>query len=127
MIKKLFILCFIFLLAGCSTSADGKIVTERDVLKQNPHADIFKYQGRVYSNVTNLEWFDSSKDQYEKRELLGEIKKQSTNRFWFSNLTATKLPVGTKIYKTSESETDLGVLIVDYDGEELFYMMLLSG
>lgn len=126
MIKKIFISCVVFLLVGCSSSADG-IVTARDVLKQDPHADILKYKGRVHSNVTILDWFDSHKDQFEKHELLGEIKKQSTNRFWFSNMTATKLPIGTKVYKTSESETDFGVLFVYYEGEELFYMMQLGG
>ena len=35
-----------------------------------------------------------------------------------------KLPVGTKIYSTNENE--LGILIVEYEGEDLYYMQLIK-
>ncbi len=74
---KLKIVVFILLIAvvflgGCS--ADGGRVTARDVLKQNDNADILKYDGFIYSNVTNLEWFEKEMDQIKKGEEIGKIK-----------------------------------------------------
>ncbi len=44
------------LLVGCGV-ADGGRVTARELFKQNPDADIFQFEGRIFSNVTQLEWF----------------------------------------------------------------------
>ncbi|MEH7226673.1 hypothetical protein V7112_22985 [Bacillus sp. JJ1566] len=58
--KSLFLwlitLASLILLVSCS--ADGGKVTARDVLKQNDDADVLKYNGFMYSNVTDLEWFE---------------------------------------------------------------------
>lgn len=114
------------LLVGCGV-ADGGKVTARDVLKQSPDADIFQYNGFIYSNVSELEWFEEKKQLYTKQKLLTEIRTQKKSSFGFRNSTATKLPVGTKIYSASQNENDLGILIVELEGKELFYMKLIEG
>ncbi|MBT2644994.1 hypothetical protein J7I80_22495 [Bacillus sp. ISL-41] len=75
-IMVLLLLIPMLFLAGCS--ADGGKVTARGVLKQNDKADILKYDGFIYSNVTNLEWFENEKDQIKKGEEIGKIKKVTT-------------------------------------------------
>ncbi|MFT4415504.1 hypothetical protein ACLM5H_16740 [Fredinandcohnia humi] len=119
-----FVLVLLFLV-GCM--ADGGKVTVREVLKNNPTADIFQYNGFVYSNVTELDWFNDKKENYKKNSLVGEIKKKSTRVLGFKDLTATTLPVGTKIYTTSENEDDVGILIVEYEGKDMYFMRLLEG
>ncbi|MDX1805723.1 MAG: hypothetical protein R3267_01700 [Paenisporosarcina sp.] len=122
----LFVLIFLLFITGCGV-ADGGKVTAKDVLKQNPEADIFQYNGFIYNNMTEVEWFEQEKDKYIKHSLLDEIEKQSSSSYGFKDLTTTKLPVGTKIYSTSDNENDLGILIVEYEGKDLYYMQLLEG
>ncbi|MFC6041385.1 hypothetical protein ACFPYN_18420 [Paenisporosarcina macmurdoensis] len=122
----LFVLIFLLFITGCGV-ADGGKVTAKDVLKRNPEADIFQYNGFIYNNMTEVEWFEQEKDKYTKHSLLDEIEKQSSSSYGFKDLTTTKLPVGTKIYSTNENENDLGILIVEYEGKDLYYMQLLEG
>lgn len=111
-------------LAGCS--ADGGRVTARDVLKQNNNADILKYDGFIYSNVTNLEWFEEEKDQIKKGEEIGNIKKVTTSSLFFTNFSATKLPKGTVLFDTNEGNK--GTIYVETEnGDILYYIQLLEG
>lgn len=110
------------LLTGCGV-ADGGKVTAKEVIKDYPEADILQYNGFIYSNMTDVEWFKQHQDQYIKNDLLGEIKQQSTSSFGFKEWSATMLPVGTKIYSTKDS----GILIVEFDGTEIYYVQLLEG
>jgi hypothetical protein len=124
---KILFICVIFSLAftGCGM-ADGGKVTARDVLKQSDDADIIQYEGFVYNNVTNLEWFQDGKEvTFSKEHLLGEVKKQTTNSWLFNDFSATKLPKGTKIYSNTEGVK--GFLFVEFEGVELYYMQLLEG
>ncbi|MFJ7738771.1 hypothetical protein ACIQ2D_20895 [Lysinibacillus sp. NPDC097287] len=73
-----------------------------------------------------MDWFKEKKEKYTIHHLFGKTKKQSANSFWFTDLTATKLPVGTRVYSTNENG-DSGILIVEYEGENLYYMELLEG
>lgn len=116
----------LFLLSSCGV-ADGGRVTARDVLKQNKDADIIQYEGSIYSNVTNLEWFEERKGQilFTKDYYVGEVQKQTNNSWMFKELSATKLPKGTKVY--SREEDVGGLLFVEYEGELLYYMELLEG
>jgi len=124
--KGLMTLFFIFiLLSGCST--DSGRITAKDVLRQKSDADIFQFDGFIYSNITKVEWFNEEKGSYIKQRLIGKIKKQSNSTFGFSNFTATKLPIGTKIYSTRKKEKGSDVIIVEYKGKELYYIKLLEG
>ena len=122
----LFILLLFFILSSCGV-ADGGKVTAKDVIKQNSEADIIQLNGFIYSNMTELEWFQERKEKLTKHTLLGETQKQSTSRFGFKDWTATKLQVGTKIYSASENGSELDILIVEYDDKVFYYMKLLEG
>lgn len=120
----IFMIVFLVLLASCS--ADGGKVTARDVLKGNEDADVLKYDGFMYNNVTDLEWFEEKKGNIQKGKEIGEIKKVTTNSLFFTDFSATKLPKGTTLYDTNDGET--GVIIVETEnGEILYYMQLLEG
>ncbi|WIF99287.1 MULTISPECIES: hypothetical protein [Pontibacillus] len=122
----LFATLTLFLLASCGV-ADGGRVTARDVLKQDKDADILKYNGRIFSNVTSLEWFEDDKQNvpFSKDHYVAEVKNQTKSIRRFSDLSATKLPKGTKVYSAAKNEE--GILLVEYEGEELYYMELLEG
>ncbi|MCM3618418.1 hypothetical protein M3936_12580 [Sutcliffiella horikoshii] len=106
--------------------ADGGRVTARDVLKHNKDADIIEYDGKVFSNVTNLDWFKNDRENisFSKDNYVGKIQNQTTSSLLFNDLSATKLPKGTKIYSIEE---DNGLLLVEFQGKELYYMELLEG
>lgn len=73
LVLMIFLVVSLIFLAGCS--ADGGKVTARDVLKRNEDADVFKYNGLMYNNVTDHEWFEKEKSRFQKGEKIGEIKK----------------------------------------------------
>ncbi|CAM3818073.1 hypothetical protein [Mesobacillus thioparans] len=126
MLKKslIWLLIIIGSLTGCS--GDGGKVTARDVLKHNDNADILKFDGFIYSNVTDLEWFEENKDRHQKGKKIGEIKKVTTSSLFFANFSSTKLPRGTVLFDTNDGET--GIIFVEMDNEhELYYMQLLEG
>jgi len=114
------------LLIGCGHSADGGIVTARDVLKTDKNADILKFGGRIYSNVTHLEWFIEKELDYITGEKIGEIKKVTSVSLFFTNYSATKLVKGTALYEINGG--DNGYILVELEnGEILYYMELLEG
>jgi hypothetical protein len=112
------------LLAGCSSDV-GK-VTARDVLIENENADVLKYNGFMYSNVTELEWFEEKKSNVQKGKKIGEIKRVTTSSLFFTEFSATMLPKGTTLYDTNDGETGI-ILVESENGETLFYMQLLEG
>lgn len=126
LLKVLVISLAFLLLAACGV-ADGGKVTARDVLKNNEDADILMYNGFIYSNVTDLDWFQKDSNRYTKGEHLGDIKKTTSSSFGFRNFYATVLPEGTSIYSNNEDKEGVGMILVEVDGEVLYYMQLLEG
>jgi hypothetical protein len=117
-----------FLLAGCGLSGGG-VVTAGDVLDVNKDADIFKYKGRIYSNATELGWFEKEKSKFQKGVKIGDIKKVQTTSFLFGNLSATKLSKGTALYNTDDAKEGIrpGVILVETaSGELLYYLEQIS-
>ncbi|WP_409250583.1 hypothetical protein V1502_10400 [Bacillus sp. SCS-153A] len=93
----------------------------------NTDKDIIKFDGRIYSNITDAHWFEEEeKNRYQKGERLGEIKRTSNSSLLIWNFSATKLPEGTTIYKTDETEvgTPLLILAEGDNGEISFYRWL---
>ncbi|MFD1779133.1 hypothetical protein ACFSFW_10680 [Fredinandcohnia salidurans] len=124
------VILFLFTFVSCillvSCSADGGKVTARDVLKQNHDADVLKYNGFMYNNVTDLEWFKKDKSKFQKGKEIGEIKKVTNSSLFFTNFSATKLPKGTTLYDSNDGDT--GIIIIETEnGEILYYMKLLEG
>lgn len=122
----LLILLSLILLSGCGV-ADGDRVTASDVLKQNNDADIIQFEGFIFNNVTKLDWFKEEKEgiSFSKENFIGTIKKQTTKAALFRDLSATKLPQGTKIYSIDKEGKEM--LLVEYEGEKTYYMVLLEG
>ncbi|PTL37864.1 hypothetical protein [Alkalicoccus saliphilus] len=95
-----------------------------DILESSPEADILYYNRIVYSNATDLEHYDI--DDYEKGELLGEIKNTSADPHDFDEWTASVLPEGTELYAAEEGHPG-GVIIADTGEEEILYHPLIEG
>ncbi|MFG6147446.1 hypothetical protein [Halobacillus sp. B23F22_1] len=103
--------------------------TAKEILSENPDADILKLDGLIYSNASDREWIEE--DNYTKNEPIGEVKKQTTNTWWYQNLYASKLPKGTKIYSVNDKEYSKGdapaFSMVEKDHKEVIYQSLVEG
>ena len=113
----LFSICFLFIGAYLIISSVSP-KTDRDIIK---------YEGRIYSNITNLDWFDEEeKSSYQKGEIIGEIVRTSNSSFLLWNFSATKLQKGTVLYRTNDVEegTPLIILADKENNEILFYRWL---
>nr|WP_216667922.1 hypothetical protein [Sporosarcina jiandibaonis] len=93
--------------------------TPKDFLK-DAGADIFVFEGIVYSNVEDVDWVKEL--DYTIGEEVGEIIKQTDKAISFGNGTSNKLPVGTKIY-----DTDTQIYIAIVDDKEIRYLQMLEG
>lgn len=82
--------------------------------------DIFQFNGQIYSNVEGAQ-----EEGYTKGEPVGEITKTTSESAEVSNEAASKLPVGIRIYQTTEG--GWYNLIVDLDGEEVVHIALVEG
>ncbi|MHA6261528.1 hypothetical protein ACXYMX_16835 [Sporosarcina sp. CAU 1771] len=103
------LLCIPIFLIGCNVSPGhnlGGALSKKQVLKLNPDADIFEFDGSVYK--TGVDWIEEEK--LTKDEQIGEI----------SEGMATKLPVGAKIFSPKERRD---ILIVEYDKKEKRYLL----
>jgi len=95
-------LIFLFFLTGCSQSVGNP--TASDIIEENEDADIFQWNdGLVYLNASNIEKVQEL--ELTKGEELGEITRQTSNKWLFKDGAATQLPVGTKIYKANDDDT----------------------
>lgn len=139
------IICLAVILTGCSknsyTSQNGLVSsmpdkepktsngvytthnpTPEEILNQTPNADIFLYKDAVVQNAKEIEWVKKLK--LSKGELIGEIISQYKKGRKFEQGMATKLPIGTRVYKSKERSE---VLLVEISGKYLKYLMLLEG
>ena len=115
-------LIFLFFLAGCSQSVGNPKAS--DIIKKNEDADIFQWNdGLVYLNASNIERVQEL--ELTKGEELGEITRQTTNKWLFKDGATTQFPVGTKIYKANDDDTYN--LIIELEEEEIVYEVLLEG
>lgn len=96
----------------------------QEILSSNKDADIFLIDV-VYINAeeNDVSWVNdldlSLGNQYY------EITKQATKPEEFESGTATKLPVGTKIYKPNEKHGPILIAVVN--GKEIRYLGQLEG
>ncbi|WP_286231896.1 hypothetical protein [Neobacillus mesonae] len=115
-----------FYLVGCvgfdTESAVSKNPDAEEVLRLNKNANIFQWEGLIYT--TNIDWVNEL--ELTKGNLVGEITETFTNGNpkSFKNGMANKLPIGTKIYSAKEKP---GILIVEYNGEEKYFLVLVEG
>lgn len=124
------LLCISILIVGCNSktieSSDGsnrRNPVAEEILSKNKDADIFATINVVYRNAESVSWVKelelSLGDEYF------EITKQSTNPEEFESGTATKLPIGTKVYNPVEKHGRILIAVVD--GEQIRYLGLVEG
>ncbi|WP_102272162.1 hypothetical protein [Cytobacillus massiliigabonensis] len=111
----------VFLLSLGILLIGGYVLISSDVLKIDEDRDIIKYGGRIYSNATELEWFEEKKRNLQKGQKMGEIKRQRNTSMLWGNFTANKLAKGTALYGTHTGRG--GILIVERDNGELLYYL----
>ena len=97
--------------------------TPEEILENDQHADIFLLDGVVYQNAEKIEWVQ--KLDLTIGDKLGEIQKNSNESAAFDNYTATKLPVGTVIYKSNENSGL--IMIVMVENKIIRYLGLVEG
>jgi len=113
-------------LSGESTEESIGIIgnpTAEDILSNDKNADIFNAHGVIYSKAVNIEWV--SEQELVLGEKLLEIKQHTINSKDFEHGSATKLPIGTKIYKPKNGTGP--ILIAVLDGKKVNYIGLIEG
>lgn len=112
------------MIAGCHDVGNP---SAKDILDGNRDADIIKLDGLIYSR--GIKPHTELENSYSKGEKIGEIKKTTTNQWWFRNLYASKLPKGTEVYSIDEYKTGDApfVILVEIDGELIVYHALVEG
>lgn len=119
-----------FAVAACDNQMNENAMVEEignptaeDILAENPDADIFMFNDVIYTNADNIDWVNEQ--ELTLGNEVAEITQQTTDSEKFKNGTATKLPVGTKIYEPEAQTGDVyGVVI---GGEEIYYFGLREG
>lgn len=96
--------------------------TAYEILSKNKKEDIFLMNEVVYVNAEKIDWV--KKKKLTLGNVVLEIVRQSSDGEDFTEGTATKLPVGTKIYKPIE-KGDIYIAIVE--GREIRYLGLREG
>lgn len=126
----LLFICLILLISGCKspTAENEKTVTTgnptaADILDDDHEADIFQYNNLIYINASTIEWVQE--DTYEKGPEIEEIRKQSVESDEYTDGTASKLPIGTKVFQVVGNGQLL--LMIEKNGEEIIYLALIEG
>jgi PBP1b-binding outer membrane lipoprotein LpoB len=122
----------LLMLTGCSQSKEINSAqpndtthnpTAKEILLQNPNADIFQLNGIIYSNADKIEWVQQVDLTLEKT--LATIKKQYEDGMNFEDQMATQLPVGAEIYEPVKKSG--AILIVKIKDVEIRYLGLIEG
>ena len=72
-----------------------------EVFLSKHNADIFYWEGLVYTDGSSLDWVQDT--NYQIKEEAGEITNQTSEAEKFIDKSANVLPVGTKIFGTDTS------------------------
>ncbi|MFF2482177.1 hypothetical protein [Paenibacillus sp. NPDC058071] len=117
------LLFLLLLLAGCSggiqTSATIGNPTAKDILAEHPQTDLFQYNDTVYVNAENIDWV-------KETDLRGGVETLTIAHSYiegkpFQDSMATKLPIGTVIYKSGQ------IFYAEVDGAEVRYLGMIEG
>jgi hypothetical protein len=119
------IVLMLFTITGCSNGGETTKVSidhinAEEVLRLDPDADIFQYDGVIYK--TNIDWVEEL--SLTKDVEIGEIKTKNVTNTDFKDEMANKLPVGAKIFSAKERGD---ILIVEVEGEILKYLAIVEG
>ncbi|MGG3889643.1 hypothetical protein [Metabacillus fastidiosus] len=128
MFRELFyglILLISFTITGCTNGEETIKVSidsidAEEVLRLEPDADIFQYDGVIYK--TNIDWVEEL--SLTKDVQMGEIKTKNDANTDFTDEMSNKLPVGAKIFSAKERGD---ILIVESEGITLKYFAIVEG
>lgn len=114
----------LFMITGCSngretTKVSIDSINAGEVLRLDPAADIFQYDGVIYK--TNIDWVEELSLTNDVQ--IGEIKTKNDTNTDFKDEMANKLPVGAKIFSAKERGD---ILIVELEGEILKYLPIVE-
>lgn len=114
----------LFVITGCSngretTKVSIDSINAGEVLRLDPAADIFQYDGVIYK--TNIDWVEELSLTNDVQ--IGEIKTKNDTNTDFKDEMANKLPVGAKIFSAKERGD---ILIVELEGEILKYLPIVE-
>lgn len=129
--RLLISLCIaIMMITGCTqvnlTGSKEYVIgnpTAKEILINDPNADIFQYKDIIYTNASGIEWVQQADLTIGKS--VGTIQKQYQPDLAFENGMATELPVGTVIYEPMKKSGP--ILIVVVNDEEVRYLGLIEG
>lgn len=128
--KIILFIGIILLMAGCKfPSAGGEEThtignpTAAEILAEDHDADIFQYNNLIYVNASMIDWVQE--EIYEKGAEISEITGNNMDSDQFMDGTASKLPVGTKVFQTKGN--GLLLLMVEKEGKEIIYLGLVEG
>ncbi|MCA1041559.1 hypothetical protein LCM00_18740 [Bacillus infantis] len=115
----------LFTSAGCTNGGESAAVSidsidAKEVLRLNPDADIFQYEGVIYQ--TNIDWVNEL--SLKKDDQIGEIQSRNEKDTDFENGMSNKLPVGVKIFSAKERRD---ILLVESEGKVLKYLAIVEG
>ena len=96
--------------------------TALEILTKDSEADIFQYNGLIYSHAATADW--AQEINHKKGRQISEIINQTTASDEFRNGTASKLPVGTKIYQIPGE--GLALLTIEKNGKIIIYIALIE-
>ncbi|MFJ8236056.1 hypothetical protein ACIQ34_09955 [Ureibacillus sp. NPDC094379] len=94
--------------------------TAHEILKNDPKADIFQWNGTIYQ--TNIYWVNEL--VLSEGDFVGVINYHTSNPNNFKDSSANVLPIGTEIYKVNERND---ILLTKYNGELKYYYQLVEG
>lgn len=115
----------VVLLSICLLFVMGFVIISSGFLKTEK--DIIKYEGSIYSNITEVDWFEQEKDKYQKGERIGEIKRSSKSSLLLRDFSATKLSKGTVLYNTVDTKEEIKppiILAETEDGGILYFRLV---
>jgi hypothetical protein len=126
LVQRLFyIVIALALFTGCSnggetTKASIDRIDVEEVLRLDPDADFFQYDGVIYK--TNIDWVEEL--SLTKDVQIGEINTKNDTDTDFKDEMANKLPVGATIFSAKERGD---ILIVELEGETWKYLAIVEG
>ncbi len=108
---------------------DERFPTAREVLNEDSDADIISLDERIYERDDDWE-IKANYDVREEAQEIGEIKRQTTNVWWFPDFSATKLEKGTKIYINEMQQyrrgDKPGELMIKTEDDLVFYRKVVK-
>ncbi|MEK3974769.1 hypothetical protein [Psychrobacillus sp. FSL K6-1267] len=117
------VIVLLLVLSACTNGSPGN-PSAKDILKSNKDADILQYNGLIYENVENYDYL-TDLNHVVKIDEIGEVKETKESYRGFNDFSASKLPVGSKVFSTSEEFNYF--LIIELNEEDIIYTVILEG